>query len=127
MFFAWACRLSQGDNDMEWKFARTELYMEHIQDICTVPPPFNLIPTPRGVYSFCKGVLSLCPCRRSSNLAQGAKKGDFVKAKYIPHNNGTPSSEKSYVNFGFHVPVNIFICYISVSLNVFWASIWERF
>ncbi|XP_026318010.1 transient receptor potential protein-like [Hyposmocoma kahamanoa] len=33
--------------DMEWKFARSTLWMSYFDDGDTVPPPFNIIPTPK--------------------------------------------------------------------------------
>ena len=34
---------------MEWKFARTNLWMSYFGGGATVPPPFNMIPTPKGI------------------------------------------------------------------------------
>lgn len=31
-------------SDIEWKFARSKLYMEYIKDSIGLPVPFNLIP-----------------------------------------------------------------------------------
>lgn len=31
--------------DVEWKFARSRLWMSYFEDGDTVPPPFNLVPT----------------------------------------------------------------------------------
>ncbi|CAF0978236.1 unnamed protein product [Adineta steineri] len=36
--------------DVEWKFARSKLYMEYIKEGGTLPVPFNIIPTPKSVY-----------------------------------------------------------------------------
>ncbi|KAJ8728725.1 hypothetical protein PYW07_006421 [Mythimna separata] len=33
--------------DTEWKFARSNLWMSYFEDGDTVPPPFNIIPTPK--------------------------------------------------------------------------------
>ncbi|KAF2355082.1 Transient receptor potential channel, partial [Trinorchestia longiramus] len=35
--------------DTEWKFARTKLWISYFEDGGTVPPPFNLIPTPKAI------------------------------------------------------------------------------
>lgn len=43
----------QGDNDVEWKFARTKLWMSYIDESSTLPVPFNMIPTPKSLkYAF---------------------------------------------------------------------------
>ena len=34
---------------MEWKFARTGLWMNYIDEGCTLPVPFNMLPTPKSV------------------------------------------------------------------------------
>jgi len=36
----------QGDCDVEWKFARTRLWMNYIDVGNTLPVPFNMVPTP---------------------------------------------------------------------------------
>ncbi|XP_026490381.2 transient receptor potential protein [Vanessa tameamea] len=36
-------------SDVEWKFARSNLWMSYFEDGDTVPPPFNIIPTPKHV------------------------------------------------------------------------------
>ncbi|XP_063959639.1 short transient receptor potential channel 5-like [Lytechinus pictus] len=46
--------------DMEWKFARTKLWMSFIDDTITVPPPFNLLPD----YSNIRRRLRLCRRKR---------------------------------------------------------------
>ncbi|XP_074649130.1 short transient receptor potential channel 7-like [Tubulanus polymorphus] len=38
----------QGDCDVEWKFARTKLWMNYIEDGSTLPAPFNMVPTPKS-------------------------------------------------------------------------------
>ncbi|XP_045478713.1 transient-receptor-potential-like protein isoform X2 [Harmonia axyridis] len=34
-------------SDTEWKFARTKLWLSYFEESATLPPPFNLIPTPK--------------------------------------------------------------------------------
>ncbi|CAG0905671.1 unnamed protein product, partial [Darwinula stevensoni] len=36
-------------SDTEWKFARSKLWMSYFEEGGTVPPPFNLIPTPKTI------------------------------------------------------------------------------
>lgn len=35
--------------DTEWKFARTKLWMSYFEESATLPPPFNIFPTPKLV------------------------------------------------------------------------------
>ncbi|XP_071043671.1 transient receptor potential-gamma protein [Parasteatoda tepidariorum] len=43
-------------SDVEWKFARSKLWMSYFEDGSTVPPPFNVFPTPKffGRFLACK-------------------------------------------------------------------------
>ena len=36
-------------SDTEWKFARTKLWISYFETGSTVPPPFNIIPTPKSI------------------------------------------------------------------------------
>ncbi|XP_029302483.1 LOW QUALITY PROTEIN: short transient receptor potential channel 4b [Cottoperca gobio] len=36
--------------DIEWKFARTKLWMSYFEEGGTLPAPFNIIPSPKSVY-----------------------------------------------------------------------------
>ncbi|XP_073954565.1 transient receptor potential isoform X2 [Choristoneura fumiferana] len=40
--------------DVEWKFARSNLWMSYFEDGDTVPPPFNIIPTPKQFVGWIK-------------------------------------------------------------------------
>ena len=44
--------LSKEKADTEWKFARSKLWISYFEDGGTVPPPFNIIPTPKTVFYF---------------------------------------------------------------------------
>ena len=51
-------------SDTEWKFARTKLWISYFETGATVPPPFNIIPTPKAL---CKYVFFFrSRCRASS-------------------------------------------------------------
>lgn len=36
--------------DVEWKFARSKLWISYFEEGGTVPPPFNIIPTPKSAW-----------------------------------------------------------------------------
>jgi hypothetical protein len=57
----------QEDTDVEWKFARTRLYMEFIKDGSTLPIPFNIIPTPDSIYNTVKFAMKLVRRDNSNN------------------------------------------------------------
>ncbi|XP_026317989.1 transient-receptor-potential-like protein isoform X2 [Hyposmocoma kahamanoa] len=37
-------------SDVEWKFARTRLWMSYFEESATLPPPFNILPTPKLLF-----------------------------------------------------------------------------
>ncbi|XP_064119296.1 transient-receptor-potential-like protein isoform X2 [Macrobrachium nipponense] len=39
--------------DTEWKFARTKLWMSYFEEGNTLPPPFNIFPTPKSLMRLC--------------------------------------------------------------------------
>ncbi|KAL0970644.1 hypothetical protein UPYG_G00245010 [Umbra pygmaea] len=39
--------------DIEWKFARTKLWMSYFDEGGTLPPPFNIVPSPKSVWYLC--------------------------------------------------------------------------
>ena len=45
--------------DTEWKFARTKLWINHFETGTTVPPPFNIVPTPKSILR----LFGLCGCK----------------------------------------------------------------
>ncbi|XP_040069300.3 transient receptor potential-gamma protein [Ixodes scapularis] len=53
--------------DVEWKFARCKLWMSYFEDGGTVPPPFNVIPTPKTLGYFLRWCYrKLCGNSRSA-------------------------------------------------------------
>ncbi|KAH0625343.1 hypothetical protein JD844_033870 [Phrynosoma platyrhinos] len=40
----------ENDADVEWKFARSKLYLSFFREGLTLPVPFNIIPTPKSVF-----------------------------------------------------------------------------
>ncbi|XP_061862579.1 short transient receptor potential channel 5 [Colius striatus] len=54
--------------DIEWKFARTKLWMSYFDEGATLPPPFNIVPSPKSVWYLCKWIhKQLCPGNDSDN------------------------------------------------------------
>ncbi|NXO49711.1 TRPC5 protein, partial [Aramus guarauna] len=54
--------------DIEWKFARTKLWMSYFDEGATLPPPFNIVPSPKSVWYLCKWIHNqLCPGNNSDN------------------------------------------------------------
>ncbi|CAB3403610.1 unnamed protein product [Caenorhabditis bovis] len=59
--------------DIEWKFARSRLFLEYFDDTATLPPPFNIIPTPKSIY-YCIRYLTDQFCECSKFLQNGKQK-----------------------------------------------------
>lgn len=60
--------LPQDHADIEWKFARTKLWMSYFDEGATLPPPFNIVPSPKSVWYLCKWIHNqLCPGDDSDN------------------------------------------------------------
>jgi transient receptor potential cation channel subfamily C member 4 len=36
--------------DVEWKFARSKLWISYFEEGGTCPPPFNVVPTPKSTW-----------------------------------------------------------------------------
>uniref|UniRef100_A0A8C6T1Y4 Transient receptor potential cation channel subfamily C member 2a n=1 Tax=Neogobius melanostomus TaxID=47308 RepID=A0A8C6T1Y4_9GOBI len=53
----------QDDADVEWKFARSKLYLSYFREGLTMPVPFNIIPSPKAVFYILRGIFRrLCCC-----------------------------------------------------------------
>ncbi|XP_033834281.1 short transient receptor potential channel 4a [Periophthalmus magnuspinnatus] len=52
--------------DIEWKFARTKLWMSYFEEGATLPAPFNIIPSPKSFwYLMCWAKRQICKRARS--------------------------------------------------------------
>uniref|UniRef100_A0A8C0ILS4 Transient receptor potential cation channel subfamily C member 3 n=1 Tax=Chelonoidis abingdonii TaxID=106734 RepID=A0A8C0ILS4_CHEAB len=54
----------EDDSDVEWKFARSKLWLSYFDDGKTLPPPFNLVPSPKSFFYFIMRIVSFSKCRR---------------------------------------------------------------
>ncbi|XP_069798877.1 short transient receptor potential channel 5 isoform X2 [Dendropsophus ebraccatus] len=55
--------------DIEWKFARTKLWMSYFDEGGTLPPPFNIIASPKSIWYLCKWIhYQLCPGKREEEF-----------------------------------------------------------
>ncbi|GFT02788.1 transient-receptor-potential-like protein, partial [Nephila pilipes] len=106
--------------DREWKFARSKLWMSYFDEGSTLPPPFNLIISPKSIYYFIRGIKNLLlKCFRRSSRLCGVKSldgavikpedksvsyiGDLARNKIDPNSCLSPPLEinklKSKVNY----------------------------
>ncbi|KAM4664547.1 short transient receptor potential channel 5 [Discoglossus pictus] len=55
--------------DIEWKFARTKLWMSYFDEGGTLPPPFNIVASPKSIWYLCKWIrYKLCPGKHSEDF-----------------------------------------------------------
>uniref|UniRef100_A0A7I4YC87 ANK_REP_REGION domain-containing protein n=2 Tax=Strongyloidea TaxID=27829 RepID=A0A7I4YC87_HAECO len=57
--------------DIEWKFARSKLFVEYFDDTATLPPPFNIIPSPKSFYYGLKWICDkYCGCSKATHAGK---------------------------------------------------------
>ncbi|XP_054482381.1 short transient receptor potential channel 2-like [Anoplopoma fimbria] len=57
----------EDDADVEWKFARSKLYLSYFREGLTMPVPFNIIPSPKAVFYILRGIFRrICCCTFTS-------------------------------------------------------------
>uniref|UniRef100_UPI00398ED785 short transient receptor potential channel 2-like n=1 Tax=Pristiophorus japonicus TaxID=55135 RepID=UPI00398ED785 len=52
----------EDDADVEWKFARSRLYLCYFREGLTLPVPFNIIPTPKSFFYFVRWIFRKLCC-----------------------------------------------------------------
>ncbi|XP_017784477.1 PREDICTED: transient-receptor-potential-like protein isoform X2 [Nicrophorus vespilloides] len=63
-------------SDTEWKFARTKLLMNYFDQTQTLPPPFNILPTPKFFLKLC-GLHQRSKMRKSQRSQKQEKDRDY--------------------------------------------------
>ncbi|XP_070535325.1 short transient receptor potential channel 4-like [Ptychodera flava] len=53
-------------SDMEWKFSRSEMWMDYFRHGATMPPPFNIVPTPKSLVRVTQHLINHVFCRKCS-------------------------------------------------------------
>ncbi|XP_019629549.1 PREDICTED: short transient receptor potential channel 3-like [Branchiostoma belcheri] len=95
------------DSDVEWKFSRAKLYMLYFgKGISVAPFPFNLVPTPSGVYKGFKWLKQKCKkCKRHRNLSSVDIRANENSGE-APSINGTIIPIKALVRWRHQAQVN---------------------
>ena len=90
--FSWCVSLRQDHADREWKFARSKLWMGYFDEGSTLPPPFNLIISPKSIYytlKKCKELIWSCrygdsgPPPRRKSMQDGTIKVRQTRASHV--------------------------------------------
>uniref|UniRef100_A0A3B4DZX8 Transient receptor potential cation channel subfamily C member 2b n=1 Tax=Pygocentrus nattereri TaxID=42514 RepID=A0A3B4DZX8_PYGNA len=76
----------EDDADVEWKFARSKLYLSYFREGLTMPVPFNIIPSPKAFFYLVRGIFRriCCCCKFNStpdyppiaSMSNGSMKDD---------------------------------------------------
>ncbi|XP_023680208.1 short transient receptor potential channel 1-like isoform X2 [Paramormyrops kingsleyae] len=67
--------------DQEWKFARAKLWMSYFDKRATLPPPFNILPTPKAVGDLLTALSSRAHPRVTAGAEETEKERRSQKAK----------------------------------------------
>ncbi|XP_067395155.1 short transient receptor potential channel 2-like [Emydura macquarii macquarii] len=54
----------EDDADVEWKFARSKLYLSYFREGLTLPVPFNVIPTLKSLFYSVRGIVRFVCCSK---------------------------------------------------------------
>uniref|UniRef100_A0AAY4BAM6 Transient receptor ion channel domain-containing protein n=1 Tax=Denticeps clupeoides TaxID=299321 RepID=A0AAY4BAM6_9TELE len=80
------------DADVEWKFARAKLWLSYFDEGRTLPPPFNLVPSPKSFYYMVLRtrafLVQLCKARafhRDSQLEMSSMNSRSKLNRFRPH------------------------------------------
>ena len=88
--------------DVEWKFARSKLWISYFEEGGTVPAPFNIIPTPKSIWYCIRWVwVKLCG-RKSLKTKKEYLKTVRYKKEIMHHN----SNEKLILHLKTQTPIN---------------------
>lgn len=68
----------QDHADIEWKFARTKLWMSYFDEGGTLPPPFNIIPSPKSIWYLLMWLHNKL-CRRGAPPGEEAHKCENLR------------------------------------------------
>ncbi|KAG7461983.1 hypothetical protein MATL_G00196970 [Megalops atlanticus] len=53
----------EDDADVEWKFARSKLWLSYFDNGKTLPPPFSIVPSPKSFFQCIKRAFNLLRCK----------------------------------------------------------------
>uniref|UniRef100_A0A8C2GD50 Transient receptor potential cation channel, subfamily C, member 3 n=1 Tax=Cyprinus carpio TaxID=7962 RepID=A0A8C2GD50_CYPCA len=95
----------EDDADVEWKFARSKLWLSYFDNGKTLPPPFSIVPSPKSFYLCVKRLVNLLRCRRR-RLKKDVELGmDNSKSRVLIE---TPVRSSSIINISQCLQLNLF-------------------
>ncbi len=82
----------QNCEHIEWKFARAQLYMDYIEEGSTLPPPLNIVPTPKSIIRLFSPITN-CLCKVFFKKKQNDKR---MKRKTVKLNDPYKANSLHY-------------------------------
>ncbi|KAG9265696.1 short transient receptor potential channel 2-like [Astyanax mexicanus] len=82
----------EDDADVEWKFARSKLYLSYFREGLTMPVPFNIIPSPKALFYLLRGIFrKICCCCNFNSTP------DYPPITSMPQkDDGDPTEKMTY-------------------------------
>lgn len=112
----------QDHADREWKFARSKLWMGYFDEGSTLPPPFNLIVSPKFVFRLLKKLYGMvCRCCKKRRRKRRPRKSLDGTAKASP-------MHRRCTNFFILNPISIAetklprVFNLFAAVEIFWLS-----
>ncbi|KAG8008344.1 Short transient receptor potential channel 2 [Nibea albiflora] len=79
----------EDDADVEWKFARSKLYLSYFREGLTMPVPFNIIISPKALFYIVRGIFRrlccCCTCNSEKNYPPIASMGGGGSDDQLPY------------------------------------------
>ncbi|VDL16914.1 unnamed protein product [Hymenolepis diminuta] len=71
----------QNQADIEWKFARSKLWLGYFDEGSTLPPPLNTIVSPKSIWRFGRALVRLLICSSKSRNGDHSKKSSRYRKR----------------------------------------------
>ncbi|ESO12412.1 hypothetical protein HELRODRAFT_63393 [Helobdella robusta] len=113
--------------DREWKFARTKLWMGYFDDGSTLPPPFNILISPKSIYYFLRSIKLLvykilyC-CHIKPSTKKMMRKSMKSKEKLLEDNRRQYTVRSIYLKNGLTTMLTLMCMYLFKILFVIYQQ-----
>ncbi|CAL8364836.1 unnamed protein product [Lota lota] len=81
----------EDDADVEWKFARSKLYLSYFREGLTMPVPFNIIPSPKATFYLIRAIFRRICCCCNFNSEK-----EYPPLDSMSNEKGSEESQMSY-------------------------------
>ena len=85
----------QNQADIEWKFARSKLWLGYFDEGSTLPPPLNTIVSPKSIWRFGRFLVRLFTCSSGQNSEHGLRYKHTGTVKPLPSTHSNSSTGRS--------------------------------